>query len=114
MFYVERDPGGGNWTTMLSSPHQIGVSDLQGPRTTDQYNFPPAVTPGNKSAFAGLPGWKARVRHNDTLMEEYVWDKVPINPHDPESDTYWGWKRVFVNEAGFSPDSPSGPMGFIG
>jgi len=93
-FYVERYDGA-RWTCLMMAQHYINPSAIQGPPEIDtdgKGSYPPARTPGNASAFAGKPGWNARVRFDDQVMELYDWDKVPENPADENSQTLWGWK----------------------
>lgn len=92
-FFVERH-NGECWTCLLTAEHYVNPSSIGGP--PEQHDngaglFPPARTPGNKTAFAGLPGWQARVRFDDQVMEIYDWEKVLENPADPESARLWGW-----------------------
>lgn len=101
MFRVERSADGEDWTTLMASPSRIGIDDLHGPPGPHSINhtgggdmFAGAPSPGNKTVLAGGPGWQARVRYEDTVIERYVWDRIPINELDPESDTIWGWKLI--------------------
>lgn len=90
MFHVERSDGAGNWTVMLVSPDPIGICDLHGQAET----YPPSTPPGFKSAFSGKPGWQARVRYKDTVLDVYEWEKIPLNPLDPDTELAWGWKHL--------------------
>ena len=106
MFYVERTDGNGTWTTLMAGPHRLGLDDVRGPPNADNKNYqntgtaahPPANSPWNKSAFAGLKGWQARVRYKDMVVERYEWAMVPINELDPDNSGWlWGWKLVERN-----------------
>lgn len=97
-FFIERAPPDGDWHLMMCGPCQIGIDDIHGPPEDGKHNFPSAIAPNHKTAFAGRPGWKARVRYGTTLLEEFIWERIPTNPLDPDSDTVWGWKRTFVNQ----------------
>ncbi len=112
-FYVERSAPDGDWHLMMCGPCQIGIDDLRGPPEDSYHNYPPATAPNHKTAFAGKEGWKARVRYGNTTLEEFIWDKVPVNPNDPESDTVWGWKRTFYNQVPIERGD-FGDMSFLG
>lgn len=112
-FFVERCAEDGNWVTMMCGPCQIGIDDLHGPPEDSRHSFPPAVTPGNKTAFTGRPGWRARVRYRDTKLEEFEWDRIPVNPLEPDGDMVWGWKRTFLNNVPIERGD-FGEMSFLG
>lgn len=104
MWYVERKPDGEQWHTMMVSTTRIGVTDLHGPpgphsnyHTFGGDLYASLPTPGNQTSFAGRPGWQVRVRHNDTMVELFDWDRILDNPADPDSDYKWGWKLVAEN-----------------
>lgn len=113
MFYIERTDGNGTWTTLMAGPHRIGLDDVRGPPQADNRNYqntgtaahPPANTPWNKSAFAGLKGWQARVRYKDSVVERYEWAGVPLNTLDPDGGggSLWGWQLVERNDADIPP-----------
>ncbi len=121
MFYLERSDDKGNWTTLMASPHRIGVDDLHGPpdppgggasnvSAGSYMNSWP--TPGNKSVFAGKQGWQARVRYNDIVIERYGWDKIPENEFDPDTMYLWGWKLVEEKRQAI-PFEQLWPMSFV-
>ena len=104
MWYVERGDEQGDWKLMMASPHRVGINDLHGPPSPAYNNqtfggdlYGGLPTPGNLTCFSGERGWHARVRHNDTLVEFFDWDKVMENPNDPGSDYKWGWTMKTQN-----------------
>lgn len=101
-FYLERF-NGNSWTAVRMSNMPVSPYDIQGPKE----GFPSAETPNNACAFTGLPGWKARIRHDDQVFEEFEWAKVPVNYGDQNSDMKWGWKSVYRN---YQPVTNSDPM----
>lgn len=120
MFRVERITADGDVQLMRACPHRIGIGDLAGPpgpHPTNQMNGAQYMngwpTPGNATVFAGMKGWEARVRYNDTVIERFVWDKIPVNEFDPDSDTLWGWKLVEQNHQAI-PFEALWPLSFVG
>ena len=110
MFYVERSDGNGTWTTLMAGSHRIGLDDLRGPPQADNRNYqntgtaahPPSNSPWNKTAFAGLKGWQARVRYKDKVVERYEWaPDVELNTLDPDGGggSIWGWRLVERDDA---------------
>ncbi len=112
-FFIERAPADGDWQVIMAGSCQLGIGDVRGPPEDSHHNFPPSQDPNHKTAFAGLPGWKARVRYDVTTLEEFIWDRIPVNPNDPESDTVWGWKRIFYNQVPIERGD-FGEMAFLG
>ncbi len=108
LFFLERWDGH-NWTALVVSPEMIAIDSLGGP----QGAYPSGVSPGNMSAFAGVPGSKARIRHGLNTIEEFDWDKVPVNPLDADSDTKWGWKSVYRNYGAVQWDKAASAYGYL-
>lgn len=114
MFRVERsDDQGNTWDLLLASPHRIGISDIRGPPEDSKHNYPPSVSPGNKTAFAGRRGSWARVRFDDLVLETFKWERIPENEFDPETNFVWGWQLVHQQHAAIPPER-LWPLSFIG
>ena len=83
---------GEKWQTLFASPADYPIS----PETFGRHQGYPYDP--KRPAFAGEPGYKARVRYVDVTtdmeLEFYDWDKIPENPYYPESAMIWGWKLV--------------------
>ncbi len=113
MFYIERSDDKGNWSLMMASPTRIGIDDLRGPPEDSNHNYLSNSSPFNKSVFAGKRGWQARVRCDDTVVELFNWEKIPLNEMDPDSDTAWGWKLIQEHRSAI-PFEKLWPLSFIG
>lgn len=120
MFYVERVKDDGTVELMMTSPHRATIDDLRpppGPSHINQGNgafyMNEWPSPGNKTVFAGLPGWTARVRWNDIVIETYDWAEVPENEFDPETRYLWGWKLASENRSAV-PFEELHPLSFVG
>ena len=116
MWRLDRGDDRGNWTTMMASPHRVRVSDLHGPHGDSNHNFlDNAPSRDTNTVFTGKPGWHARIRHDDTVVEFFDWDLIPENefedPNDPETRMLWGWKLVEKNNVAFEE---MWPLSFVG
>ena|SRR5215475_3384217 len=122
MWRVERGDDKGSWTTFMCSPHRVGIDDLRGPSGPSGVNQLQGAfymndwpSPGNKTVFAGKPGWQARVRYDDTVVELYDWAQIPENEFAPpdEMKYLWGWKLVEEHHAAV-PLEQLWPLSFVG
>ena len=108
--YLERY-NGERWVAVLAAPNLLSITDVYGPANS----YPPAEGANHVSALAGALGWRARIRRDDEILEEFEWDKVAVNPLDQDSDMKWGWKSVYRN---YLPppatEVDAGPWGFLG
>lgn len=122
MWRIERCDGNGAWTTVMASPHRIGLDDIRGPpgpspvnQTNGAFLMNDWPSPGNKSVFAGRRGWRARVCYDDTVVEVYDWAQVPENEFVPPDEMryLWGWKLIERN-TGKVPFEQLWPLSFVG
>lgn len=117
MFRVERSAGDGEWKLVMASPHRIGIDDIRAPPVIASLGggnlYGSTPSPDNKTVFAGKPGWLARVRYEDTAIEQYEWAKIPENEFDPDSDMIWGWKLVHQAHSAI-PAEKLWPLSFVG